>query len=674
MEDSQADTVSVLNKIASTLLSIDKRLERQEDALQVIRASHDRSRQGHEWPKIDPYEELILLEATTIPLPFVGNWEFVSRKIDYSSGWGPKVFTYDEARGSAVAKGHINHDHGEGIYELTDSDRNLIGQIWDVPYDGRLPWTFSKPVLTRLPVIEARCSIQSLARYLETIHVASMIITDHSLSGGLCVSYKWRKGRLLHDFFETPESSLAAERERTLDIDAELVVHEGHFSAKWCRHIMCTGLPQEMKGLLITSRGISLPSKLFAENDFSFQSVYHSLDIPKSSCVFNMTFYQGNLISKISPRKDTRSILAVTNRYGSLLTDDGPWTILEFYSDPKYKTSIVYSFNSTHVIFHTLARWITTAATNWEYLTTALENHLGVNSTPNESDQDLFEDSNFSKSRRYFRAIKDLSKYIRVIEGNVRAWQGFRDEWLEMYRVDDMDVPVSLRNEISGIEVQCTKLSLSCQLQKTMLAEVILRRDGLFNASAVIESRQAGLLSQDVRLLTYVTIFFLPLAFSTSLWSINDTYSRLPLVWFAIAIAFTTYIVTFNLNWLASSFAKLYHTIRAPILKSMCKDKAKAWKIRGKGLTGFQPKREPKPSEWFVPLYTVRMVRLQIEAPLGRYLWNNRWRIGSRRVNASPMTRKILDFLIRRFNLSFFPGQIYHNEEVWNEEEASTGY
>lgn len=35
----------------------------------------------------------------------------------------------------------------------------------------------------------------------------------------------------------------------------------------------------------------------------------------------------------------------------------------------------------------------------------------------------------------------------------------------------------------------------------------------LFNASAVVESRLSTRLSQNVRLLTYVSIFYLPLAF-----------------------------------------------------------------------------------------------------------------------------------------------------------------
>lgn len=63
MEDACKNTQSMLKTLASTLSRIDKRLERQADILQAIRASRDQSRRYLEWPKIDTSEDLILLEG-----------------------------------------------------------------------------------------------------------------------------------------------------------------------------------------------------------------------------------------------------------------------------------------------------------------------------------------------------------------------------------------------------------------------------------------------------------------------------------------------------------------------------------------------------------------------------------------------------------------------------------
>lgn len=150
----------------------------------------------------------------------------------------------------------------------------------------------------------------------------------------------------------------------------------------------------------------------------------------------------------------------------------------------------------------------------------------------------------------------------------------------------------------------------------------------LFNATQVMESRQATLLGQDVRLLTYVTIFFLLLAFSTvgtgfdrndqgtnmeqSLWNINENYRRDTLIWIAAVVACTTYIVTFNLNWLAGVVGKWYQGFKVPLLQRMAVESDEAWAKRGKDLSEFRVKKEPKPSEWFLVFYVAGLFILPV--------------------------------------------------------------
>lgn len=49
----------------------------------------------------------------------------------------------------------------------------------------------------------------------------------------------------------------------------------------------------------------------------------------------------------------------------------------------------------------------------------------------------------------------------------------------------------------------------------SVIIEAKANKQQLFNASAVIESRASTRLGENVKLLTFVSIFFLPLAFTT---------------------------------------------------------------------------------------------------------------------------------------------------------------
>ncbi|KAL8938273.1 MAG: hypothetical protein Q9216_003990 [Gyalolechia sp. 2 TL-2023] len=305
---------------------------------------------------------------------------------------------------------------------------------------------------------------------------------------------------------------------------------------------------------------------------------------------FDKSFVLRDFIYTYEMRTQQFKALAVAAPWHKLVSDHPAWTLLQINSsiNPSAKIGDSSGTNLAATVFSCLERGLLMASVMWRGLTQQLETILGFESQSmdtEESELDLFEDATFSKSRRYFWAINGLTRFIRTIEATIRMWQGNRDEWLKRYQEIGTDIPLDVKKHISVGERHCAELEVTCQRQRKMLAEVTLRRDGLFNASAVMESRQASLLGQDVRLLTYVTIFFLPLAFSTSLWSINETYSRHTLVWVAMTTAVGTYAVTFNLNWLAGSFAKLYEKLRAPILQRMCDDEAGEWNARGKGFT-----------------------------------------------------------------------------------------
>uniref|UniRef100_A0A8H7K1S0 Uncharacterized protein n=1 Tax=Bionectria ochroleuca TaxID=29856 RepID=A0A8H7K1S0_BIOOC len=107
------------------------------------------------------------------------------------------------------------------------------------------------------------------------------------------------------------------------------------------------------------------------------------------------------------------------------------------------------------------------------------------------------------------------------------------------------------------------------------MAKVQALRDGLFNASALMESRSSTKLGQNVQLLTYVSIFYLPLAFCAALWAIpniTDGATKIPFVLTTFITGSVTYSVVFNLGNIAEVFEEPYSGHRARLLQQMEND------------------------------------------------------------------------------------------------------
>ena len=146
----------------------------------------------------------------------------------------------------------------------------------------------------------------------------------------------------------------------------------------------------------------------------------------------------------------------------------------------------------------------------------------------------------------------------------------------------------------------------------------------LFNASAVIESRASTRLGENVKLLTFVNIFFLPLSFCTvkrdltlpqvvlllmepkSLWSINNQFSQTSFVITIIIVAISTYLIMFNVNNFVRLCGSVYDARKKNIVRTMKVDTDENWKQRGRMFEVFRPKHEhPAPSRWYIPLYAI---------------------------------------------------------------------
>jgi hypothetical protein len=116
----------------------------------------------------------------------------------------------------------------------------------------------------------------------------------------------------------------------------------------------------------------------------------------------------------------------------------------------------------------------------------------------------------------------------------------------------------------------------------------------------MIESRAATRLGENVKLLTYVSIFYLPLAFCAGLWSINNSYS-IPHFIITTAIALTNYLLVANLEAVVTFCTSLYRSARGPVIDRMQVDSEEKWSKKGIAFSSFRPEREKvEPLEWYI--------------------------------------------------------------------------
>ncbi|KAL9130564.1 MAG: hypothetical protein Q9217_001277 [Psora testacea] len=223
---------------------------------------------------------------------------------------------------------------------------------------------------------------------------------------------------------------------------------------------------------------------------------------------------------------------------------------------------------------------------------------------PTEHDNLLFDDGALSRSRKYFWAIDCLSEFESTVGDNLTQWEYYRDATVFPSMKDSLS---SLeQRQLVFADMQYRTLQAQRDSFRQKLTATRALRDALFNASAVIESRASTRLGENVKLLTFVSIFFLPLAFTTSLWSINDKFSSKALIYVILIVALTTYFFIFNINSLVHGFGRLYDNKKKHIVRAMKKDGKELWKLRGQRFEVFRPKHEnPEPSEWCIPLEEV---------------------------------------------------------------------
>ncbi|TGO07341.1 hypothetical protein BTUL_0290g00060 [Botrytis tulipae] len=138
------------------------------------------------------------------------------------------------------------------------------------------------------------------------------------------------------------------------------------------------------------------------------------------------------------------------------------------------------------------------------------------------------------------------------------------------------------------------------------------KQQRLCEMGALVESRASTRLGENVKFLTYVSIFYLPLAFFAALWAIpniQESFKKVPFIITACIVGAITYAIVLNMDFISQKIDANYNPQRQKLVDHMQKDNSEWWQETGKRSEVFKPPSESKvPTEWWIPIYLIRKI------------------------------------------------------------------
>ncbi|KAF1984063.1 hypothetical protein K402DRAFT_359858 [Aulographum hederae CBS 113979] len=272
----------------------------------------------------------------------------------------------------------------------------------------------------------------------------------------------------------------------------------------------------------------------------------------------------------------------IQKKYGYVYDPFSPWRVLSMQAYPDWNSSIDSHDNIKHYVNGPEAFLVTVRAELKDAAKRLLEVYRAISDLVepppdfifNLSTRDklLFEDVNFTYSRRYFWAGQTLGIMNQDIRDMIETYESvFKDSvWDGTNKIiwpGSGDGSTSSRQAHwnrrlgllrSGIEDEIGKLKTVEALNEKKMKIIKGLHENLFNGTSVHESRrsieQAEITvaqGNNIKLLTLVTIFFLPLTFVTSVFGMtnmppNDNFNHF--AYTLVAICIPTYILIGSLN------------------------------------------------------------------------------------------------------------------------------
>ncbi|KAL2165180.1 hypothetical protein VTH06DRAFT_476 [Thermothelomyces fergusii] len=236
----------------------------------------------------------------------------------------------------------------------------------------------------------------------------------------------------------------------------------------------------------------------------------------------------------------------------------------------------------------------------WEQVIDLVEEQTSVPSSVIFGDMRqnlLFDDSNFTNARRYFWALQSL----RVFNDHITKMYYSLEKILDSIQLLDgngLDY-----EEVREVRHEFSKLKARIERKRQ---EIESLNSGLFSASSVAESRFSSEQNGNIRLLTLVTIAYLPWSLAATIYGMNILPEGTSLGSFFVVTAVLsviTFAIVFDLQ-LLTAFIRRHILDR--ILTSMLQDGNRRWRDRAQRLREGQNKRKSFPaSKWLYVGYVL---------------------------------------------------------------------
>ncbi|KAF2457149.1 hypothetical protein BDY21DRAFT_345077 [Lineolata rhizophorae] len=268
-------------------------------------------------------------------------------------------------------------------------------------------------------------------------------------------------------------------------------------------------------------------------------------------------------------------------RYGWAYSPWSPWQVVNIQCYPDWKastdvheTSNKY-LNGVEAFLATLLGEFRDAQKRFDeiyrHITKMITPPLDFIFNDELRDRRLFEDKDFTYTRRYFWASQTLAFVNDSIRAMIEAYEDtFTAEVWEGRSKSLWPLPdESPRNDFFRRRMRRMRLDFEREIEalreqvrkhESRRLEIAALRDQLFSGTSVLESRRTVELSEitiqqghNIKLLTVVNIFFLPLTFVTSVFGMtnmpdNHEFKTFAIVMASVCIPFFLLIGTLNTN------------------------------------------------------------------------------------------------------------------------------
>jgi hypothetical protein len=131
-------------------------------------------------------------------------------------------------------------------------------------------------------------------------------------------------------------------------------------------------------------------------------------------------------------------------------------------------------------------------------------------------------DLHISLLRTYFWALEAYKLFEQKLEATVDAWEQFKRTSLD--KVNDGRNPADFHRSVELIESAIDRLREKIEGIRKKSLQILRQRDGLFSVTSLSDTTMAIKQGENIKLLTYISILFLPLSFVTVSMSLQFPY------------------------------------------------------------------------------------------------------------------------------------------------------